>query len=93
MLELTAACNCGTGTGGGGTAWLSLLIKAVEYKWATHKLKLMLDWLLYLYEQLAPWIGVSWGITAVWLSQPVKIDLSKKLDPKQKKIQAFNIDA
>ena len=26
-------------------------------------------------------------------SHPVKIDLDKKLDPKQKTIQAFNIDA
>lgn len=26
-------------------------------------------------------------------SHPVKIDLNKKLDPKQKTIQAFNIDA
>ena len=25
--------------------------------------------------------------------KPVKIDLNKKLDPKQKTIQAFNIDA
>ena len=27
------------------------------------------------------------------LSQPFKINLDKKLDPKQKTIQAFNIDA
>ena len=27
------------------------------------------------------------------ISQPVKLDLSKKLDPKQKNSQAFNIDA
>ena len=26
-------------------------------------------------------------------TQPVKIDLNKKLDPKQKTIQIFNIDA
>ena len=26
-------------------------------------------------------------------TRPVKIDLNKKLDPKQKTIQAFNIDA
>ena len=27
------------------------------------------------------------------LAQPIKIDLNKELDPKQKAIQAFNIDA
>ena len=27
------------------------------------------------------------------MTHPVKIDLSKKLNPKQKNIQAFNIDA
>ena len=27
------------------------------------------------------------------LTQPVKIDLNKKLDPKQKTIQTFNINA
>ena len=27
------------------------------------------------------------------VAQPVKLDLNKKLDPKQKTIQAFNIDA
>ena len=26
-------------------------------------------------------------------AQPVKLDLNEKLDPKQKTIQAFNIDA
>ena len=57
MLELAAVGGNPREQYGG--AWLSLLIKAVEYKWATHKLKLMLDWLLYLYEQLAPWLGVS----------------------------------
>ena len=30
---------------------------------------------------------------ALILAQPVKIDLNKKLNPKQKTIQAFNIDA
>ena len=28
-----------------------------------------------------------------FLSQTIKLDLDKKLDPKQKTIQAFNIDA
>ena len=28
-----------------------------------------------------------------YASHPVKMDLNKKLDPKQKTIQAFNIDA
>ena len=27
------------------------------------------------------------------MSQPIKINLNKKLDPKQKTIQTFNIDA
>ena len=30
---------------------------------------------------------------ALILAHPVKIDLNKKLNPKQKTIQAFNIDA
>ena len=31
--------------------------------------------------------------TIVNIAHPVKIDLNRKLDPKQKTIQAFNIDA
>ena len=33
------------------------------------------------------------SIQNVYMSQPFKIDLNKKLDPKQKTIQVFNIDA
>ena len=33
--------------------------------------------------------NIPWGL----FSHPVKIDLNKKLDPKQKTIQAYDIDA
>ena len=35
---------------------------------------------------------IAKGINSEW-SQPVKTDLDKKLDPKQKTFQTFNIDA
>ena len=38
------------------------------------------------------WESIMFSNTLRYSSQPVKIDLDKKLDPKQKNIQAFNID-
>ena len=32
-------------------------------------------------------------VSKIYASHPIKIDFNKKLDPKQKTIQAFNIDA
>ena len=35
----------------------------------------------------------TWYLCFLAPAHPVKLDLNKKLDPKQKTIQAFNIDA
>ena len=52
MLELAAVGGNPREQYGG--AWLSLLIKAVEYKWATQtQINVRLPVLLYLYVQLA----------------------------------------
>ena len=38
-------------------------------------------------------IIITLAIDGIVMAQSIKIDLDKKLDPKQKTIQAFNIDA
>ena len=45
-----------------------------------------------LYGHLVTWCDLS-SDTVDSLTQPIKVDLNKKLDSKQKTIQIFNIDA
>ena len=58
-------------------------------------------WQLYLFLNggkvqifiLRGWLKPFQILDIIYEAQPVKLDLNKKLDPKQKTIQAFNIDA